>query len=322
MAAAKERERLAALALHPLPWRPPSQEVLLPTAEVEQLFPAEYEEEESEGNLRPLPSDRELALVAFPGGSQEETFPAERRERSKRVRSGGSGGSNAPAPPKAMKHAARPSSALIQREDHDARREVKEERRAAACGSLRPGSGPGPVLRSREVPSREAPRVEVRIQPDSVPSLRAGARLFDSPTMTSPDFAPEVQSPLLLVQMGVNPRGVWMEKFMARTRSEEAKESWKSLLGAYTLPQLEKTYADALLSQECFVANCRSGRLGEGAFLDHRAYVTRFPGIPGKLPSRMPTCGSWPSLPTPFSPPLFRPPWLSPPPKRCQLICP
>ena len=31
------------------------------------------------------------------------------------------------------------------------------------------------------------------------------------------------------------------------------------------------------------MANCRSGRLGEGAFLDHRAYVTRFPGIPGEV---------------------------------------
>ena len=122
--------------------------------------------------------------------------------------------------------------------------------------------------------------MEVRIQPDSVPSLRAGARLFDSPTFASPDFAPEMQSPLLLVQMGVNPRGVWMERFMARTRSEEAKESWRSLLGAYTLSQLERTYtlsqlertyADALLSQESFVANCKSGRLGERAYLDHQA---------------------------------------------------
>ena len=31
------------------------------------------------------------------------------------------------------------------------------------------------------------------------------------------------------------------------------------------------------------MANCKSGRLGEGAFLDHRAYVTRFPGIPGEV---------------------------------------
>ena len=74
-----------------------------------------------------------------------------------------------------------------------------------------------------------------------------------------------------------------MEKFLVRTRSEEAKESWRSLLGAYTLPQLEKTYADALLSQESFVANCKSGRLGEGAYLDHQAYVSRFPGIPGEI---------------------------------------
>ena len=62
--------------------------------------------------------------------------------------------------------------------------------------------------------------------------MRAGARLFETPAFEPPDFAQEMRSPLLLVQMGVNPRGVWMEKFLARTRTEEAKERWRSLLGA------------------------------------------------------------------------------------------
>jgi hypothetical protein len=105
VAAAKERERLAALNLKPLPWDTPGG-VKLPSTAEELLT----EEEESEGDLRPIPSDREQALVAFTGGIQDEADPEEKLSKSKRVRGGSNSGSNGPAPPKVVRHAATSSA--------------------------------------------------------------------------------------------------------------------------------------------------------------------------------------------------------------------
>ena len=83
--------------------------------------------------------------------------------------------------------------------------------------------------------------------------------------------------------MGINPREQWIGKFLSRTRTEEARKNFRDVLAHLSAPELEHEYNAAVLNQETFAANCRSGVLSEEVRLDFCAYVARFPGIPGEV---------------------------------------
>ena len=87
----------------------------------------------------------------------------------------------------------------------------------------------------------------------------------------------------MLVQTGINPREQWIEKFLNRTCTEEARKNFRDVLAHLSAPELEHEYNMAVLNQETFAANCRSVVLSEEVGLDFGAFVAQYPGIPGKI---------------------------------------
>ena len=128
------------------------------------------------------------------------------------MRSGSPARSNSPAPPKAVQRVARTY--------------LRSAKKEAPAASIPRHQG----LPSRDIPSREDALVDTRSQITSVPSVREGACTFSTPLFDHRNLAAEVQSPLRLVQLGINPREMWIGKFLERTRTEEAKANFRGVL--------------------------------------------------------------------------------------------
>jgi hypothetical protein len=154
-AEAKEKARLAALGLRPLPRTVRTQTLPSPRkAEVPS------EDEPSDGSLRASPEDRVLALDAFSAGSQASgvigSSPPRHPSPNKGCRGNSSPGSVGPNPAKAGRVGS-PLSPLRLEED------------------------PGPLEPTPSTSSRSPPPRESEISVGSVPHLRAGAQLLGTP---------------------------------------------------------------------------------------------------------------------------------------------
>jgi hypothetical protein len=101
-------------------------------------------------------------------------------------------------------------------------------------------------------------------------------------TPTHPDQNPASQalSPLKLLQLGINPKEQWVNKLLARTRTEEAKAIWLAIYSAYDPQVLEQEFNNAIVAQSAFVNQCRADPENR---VHLERYLARFPSIPGEV---------------------------------------
>jgi hypothetical protein len=209
---------------------------------------------ESEEELPPLPLDRLSAIVSYGAGrdsegseeEQETNFPAAPPGHSKRPRGSSMASSGRSATARA-KRAISPEPS------------VKDQAGRASRAPSKASSGKGYSPDLFENASR--------VVPAAFPS----------------DVEPEPASAVVLVQLNQDPREQWVSKFLERTRTTEAKVSFRNVLGAYTLGQLEYQYFKATQLQKNFVAKCRDPRCDPELRAYYLAYLTKFPGIPGEV---------------------------------------